>query len=122
MANITRNFSLGILVLLFGYSEESTQEKFLENFRTYFRKNSDIFSEIFRHILGIFPCQLLEYFFYSRRIFLGIFPRKFLVQTELFAWREQNNFLFTKIFTTLLEKVFFFSFGFRSRTEKVSKM
>jgi hypothetical protein len=63
-------------------------------------KFSDIgFSEKF---LGIFPSLLLGYFVSletdSPRNYLGkiswtflfqrIFPRKFLVQTELFAWRD----------------------------------
>jgi hypothetical protein len=39
-------------VFYYGYSEESTEEKFLGNFPTYSWKNFDIFSEKFRHILG----------------------------------------------------------------------
>jgi hypothetical protein len=55
IANITRNFSQGKLVFYCGYSEASTKEKFLGNFPTYSWKNSDLFSEKFRPILGKIP-------------------------------------------------------------------
>jgi hypothetical protein len=43
------------IVFYYGYSEESTKEKFPGNFPTYSWKNSDIFSEKYRHILGKIP-------------------------------------------------------------------
>jgi hypothetical protein len=52
IANITRIFSLGKFVFYYGYSEESTLEKFLGNFPTYSWKNSELF---FRFILEKIP-------------------------------------------------------------------
>jgi hypothetical protein len=66
---------------------------------TYSRKNSDLFSEKFLGILSMGNSS--DILFHWRRIFRrvnlgkiprsvlfqGIFPRKFLVQTKLFAWR-----------------------------------
>jgi hypothetical protein len=43
-------------------------------------------------------------------------------ERQSYAVTEIEGHNFTQYFHTLLEKVFFFSFGFRSSTEKVSKM
>jgi hypothetical protein len=75
-------------------SENSIEKKIEKN-----RRNSDIFLEKF-----LFQVNSLDILFHSRRIVLGInlgkipriflyqgvFPKKFLVQTELFAKKKKN--------------------------------
>jgi hypothetical protein len=90
--NITRNFSLGKFGFYCGYSEESTLEKFLRNFPIYIGNIPGKFSDIYQ----VNSSELLfNWTRIFRRVseekflgFQGIFPRKFLVHSKLFAWRD----------------------------------